>query len=193
VVVCYNISTSVTTGVFNCQDSKQRKVTNQSNITLYSELSSKQSCIFYITALGIISIAQMFTGNSALLENNVPVIESSSTETTTKADIPLNTKDIVIQYYKETPMLVEVAKCESSLTHYTASGEVLRGKVDSRDIGVMQINEYYHRNTAEKLGLDIETLEGNLEYGQYLYNKQGLQPWSASSKCWSKALHVASN
>ncbi len=135
----------------------------------------------------------MFTGNNALPNDNAPVTEGTSTESTTKTDIPLNTKDIVIQYYKETPVLVEVAKCESSLTHFTASGEVLRGKVDNRDIGVMQINEFYHRKTAEKLGLDIETLEGNLAYGKYLYDKQGLQPWSASSKCWSKSLQVASN
>ena len=133
----------------------------------------------------------MFSGNSALPANNTPEIDSSKTET--KTEIPLNTKEIVIQYYKETPMLAEVAKCESSFVHFTDGGNVLRGRVDSRDIGVMQINEFYHRKTAEKLGLDIETLEGNLEYGQYLYDKQGLQPWSASSKCWSKALPVAMN
>ncbi len=129
----------------------------------------------------------MLTGNSTLITNtaieNIPIVE--------EATLPVTTKDIVGEYFKNEPVMVDVARCESTFVHFTDSGTVLRGRVDNRDIGVMQINEYYHRKTAEKLGLDIETLEGNLAYAKYLYDKQGLQPWSASSKCWSKSLHLA--
>ncbi|HRH25935.1 MAG TPA: hypothetical protein PLF31_00455 [Candidatus Paceibacterota bacterium] len=89
-------------------------------------------------------------------------------------------------YFAATPILAEIAFCESTLRHYDSSGKVLRGKVDSADVGVMQINERYHKKTAEKLGLDLLTLEGNLAYAEYLYKKSGSQPWSASKPCWSK-------
>ena len=55
----------------------------------------------------------------------------------------------------------------------------------------MQINTYYHADTAERLGIDIHSLEGNMAYAKNLYEREGLQPWSASSKCWSKSAHVA--
>ncbi len=50
----------------------------------------------------------------------------------------------------------------------------------------MQINEYYHAKTAEKMGLDIYTLEGNMAYAKYLYEKNGLSDWDASRPCWGK-------
>ena len=126
----------------------------------------------------------MLTGNNAI-PNQAPVTEQT-TETETQT-----VEEVVIQYYKETPILAEVARCESTFRQFGDDGKALRGIVDNRDVGVMQINEHYHLKTAKALDLDIETLEGNLAYGQYLYDKQGLQPWSASSKCWSKSLHVA--
>ena len=120
----------------------------------------------------------MFSGNSALTQAN-------SIDEAQKAK-PISTAEIVAEYYKDTPVLIEVAKCESGTIQFTESGQVLRGKVDRRDVGVMQINEYYHLDTSKRMGLDIETLEGNLAYGKYLYKKQGLEPWKASSACWSK-------
>lgn len=89
-------------------------------------------------------------------------------------------------FFKDDPILVEIARCESSFRHLDTDGEVLRGKVNNGDVGLMQINEYYHGDTATKLGLDLETLEGNMAYAKYLFNKEGGQPWVASSKCWNK-------
>lgn len=51
----------------------------------------------------------------------------------------------------------------------------------------MQINELYHLETAEKLGLDIYTIEGNVAYAKHLYEEQGAKPWMSSSPCWAKA------
>lgn len=88
--------------------------------------------------------------------------------------------------YSDTPILVDIARCESTFKQYHEDGKVVRGKVDKDDIGVMQINERYHGTTAEKLGIDIYTVEGNIAYAKYLYEKSGTQPWSASKPCWSK-------
>ncbi len=50
----------------------------------------------------------------------------------------------------------------------------------------MQINTYYHRDAAEKLGMDLYSLHGNLAYAQYLYEKEGTVPWNSSKPCWGK-------
>jgi ABC-type Fe3+-citrate transport system substrate-binding protein len=88
--------------------------------------------------------------------------------------------------YADTPILVDVARCESTFKQFHEDGKVVRGRVDRDDIGVMQINERYHGETAEKLGIDIYTVDGNIAYAKYLYDKFGTKPWSASKPCWSK-------
>jgi len=90
------------------------------------------------------------------------------------------------------PVLQKIAFCESSLRQYDENGNVLRGIVDKRDVGLMQVNEYYHSKTAKALGLDLHTPEGNMEYAIYLYNKEGTKPWNSSKKCWSDGSEFAS-
>lgn len=84
---------------------------------------------------------------------------------------------------EDAPLMLKVAKCESSLTH-SKDGEVIRGLVDNKDSGLFQINKRYHLKQAEKLGLDIDKLEHNIIYAKLLYDKEGLAPWSASKSCW---------
>jgi len=86
--------------------------------------------------------------------------------------------------FADTPLLVEIARCESTFTHFTKDGKPLRGRVDSRDVGVMQINEFYHLETATKLGFDLHTIDGNIGYAKYLYEREGARPWKASQPCW---------
>ena len=100
----------------------------------------------------------------------------------------VDTETAVREYFSDIPIMVEVARCESTFRHHLADGSVLTGRVDNRDTGVMQINTYYHGETAEALGLDLWDLEENMEYARYLYEKQGVQPWSASRPCWGRQL-----
>jgi len=92
----------------------------------------------------------------------------------------------VRDYFSDAPVMAEIAKCESRFRQYDENGEVLRGEKNSLDRGVMQINEYYHNESSEKLGYDIMTLEGNTAYARHLFEKYGVQPWISSSKCWKK-------
>ena len=94
------------------------------------------------------------------------------------------TQEIVDEHFADTPILKRIASCESHQRQFNDDGTVLRGHMNSQDIGYMQINEKYHLGTALKLGLDIYTLEGNLEYAKYLYRTQGVKPWVHSSHCW---------
>lgn len=107
------------------------------------------------------------------------------------AAVPMGTEAKVREYFSDIPVLIQVARCESTFRHTAEDGTVLRGKVDSRDIGVMQINTFYHAAEAEKLGLNLENLEDNMAYARFLYERQGTQPWSASSSCWGRTLASA--
>lgn len=95
-------------------------------------------------------------------------------------------EEYVRVYFADIPVMAEVAKCESRFRQFSKSGSVLRGEVVQDDLGVMQVNDYFHGDTAEKLGLDLKTIQGNVAYARYLYEKEGTQPWISSKPCWGK-------
>lgn len=103
-----------------------------------------------------------------------------------KTDNPITFEQYVREYFSDDPILAEIAKCESTFRQYSSSGEVIKGRVNKSDVGVMQINKYYHLKQAEKLGYDLHTIEGNMAYAKVLYNREGTKPWNSSSKCWKK-------
>lgn len=78
----------------------------------------------------------------------------------------------------------EIARCESSMRQFNKDGTVLRGHVNPKDVGMFQINEYYHLKDSQRLGYNIYTLEGNIGYAKHLVETQGYRPWSASQACW---------
>lgn len=118
------------------------------------------------------------------ITTNVDTVEEvASSETSTEAKVR--------EYFSDIPVLIQVARCESTFRHTLADGSVLKGKVDSRDTGVMQINTHYHAAEAAKLGLDLTVLEDNMAYARNLYERQGTQPWKASAPCWAGTLASA--
>lgn len=78
---------------------------------------------------------------------------------------------------------VRIAECESGMRQFNDDGTVLVSKTG--DVGVLQINIKAHLQTALQMGIDIDTLEGNIAYAKYLKEKNGLSPWSASEHCWN--------
>lgn len=107
------------------------------------------------------------------------------------ADQPITLETYVRESFADTPVLAEIAKCESRFTHLGKNGKVIRGELTTEDVGVMQINEFYHDDRAEKLGFNLHTLDGNLAYAKWLYAKEGTAPWASSAKCWKKSDHLA--
>ncbi|HEY4516274.1 MAG TPA: hypothetical protein VJH67_03760 [Candidatus Paceibacterota bacterium] len=116
--------------------------------------------------------------NGVLSQDNIDITENVQSE--------LTVEEYVNKYFSDVPVLVEVARCESQFRQHDKNGKTLVGFVNKSDKGVMQINEYYHLDRAEKLGIDLHTIEGNTAYARYLFEKEGLQPWISSSKCWKK-------
>ncbi|MBI3573693.1 hypothetical protein HY090_01445 [Candidatus Kaiserbacteria bacterium] len=92
----------------------------------------------------------------------------------------------VRQYYADTPILADIAWCESRIRQWDKEGNVFRGAVNHFDVGVMQINTLYHEEKAVDLDMDLYTLSGNLAYAKHLYDKEGTKPWASSEACWGK-------
>lgn len=93
-------------------------------------------------------------------------------------------QEYVADYFADEPIMIDIASCESHFHQYDSDGSVYRGTVNHGDVGVMQVNEYYHADIAKKLGLDLYTIQGNVAYARYLYEKEGTQPWVSSKPCW---------
>lgn len=136
-------------------------------------------------ATSVLLLASAFTPKAAEATTTVnqSIPQNPLVATTTVMDVK-STEAFVRGYFSDTPILAEIARCESSFRQFDAEGNVLRGKVNRGDLGVMQINKYYHEEDAQKLGYDIYTLQGNLDYAKLLYKKYGDSPWVSSSKCW---------
>ncbi len=141
---------------------------------------------------GIAFLLSSMYGAGAPTIDAVNVQANTSTSKESQTAIVTTDRKSIEKYlrekYADTPILVEIARCESTFTHYDKDGKIVRGKVNKDDVGVMQINEKYHLDMSAKLGYDIHTIEGNVAYAKHLYEESGTEPWSASSKCWSKGL-----
>jgi hypothetical protein len=95
------------------------------------------------------------------------------------------------------PILERIAACESTGNpvgiprQFLPDGTPLwgndpkTGKPIKRDVGVLQINTWAHKDELAKLGLDVVDSEAdNIKYGIMLYERSGTQPWIASEDCW---------
>ncbi len=125
----------------------------------------------------------------------VPVTDTAYGHIATNEDratkerlIGTDTEKAVRSYFSDIPVMIQIARCESSFRHMLPDGTILQGKVDSADTGVMQINMRYHGEEAKELGLDLKDMHDNMEYARDLYLRQGTQPWKASAHCWSNSI-----
>jgi len=100
-----------------------------------------------------------------------------------------------IEYGVNPDMAKKIAWCES---RYKQSGvginyrtksvqvgtttQVVRYE-HSRDYGIFQLNSVYQLPRAEVEGLNVHTLEGNLQFGLELMKSEGAGPWRASAHC----------
>ena len=102
--------------------------------------------------------------------------------------IGMDTETAVRSYFSDIPVMIQIAKCESTFQHTLPDGTILRGRVDSADTGVMQINLRYHAEKARKLGLNLENMYDNMVYARNLYERLGTKPWASSASCWSHTI-----
>lgn len=108
--------------------------------------------------------------------------------------IPLHqsVEEYVHEEFKDIPVMIDIARCESRFRQYDSAGKVLKNPTSSA-MGVFQVMASLHAGPAKtNLGLDIYSLEGNAGYARYLYERNGTRDWNASKHCWGKSGHLAS-
>lgn len=133
--------------------------------------------LFTAATVSTVSVEETAYGHIADQATEVAVVTAA-----------VNTEEMVRSYFADIPVLIEVARCESGFQHDLANGSVIQGRIDAADTGVMQINKRYHETAATAMQLDIDDLQGNMEYARHLYETQGTRPWNASMPCWGNTL-----
>lgn len=105
--------------------------------------------------------------------------------TTTEARYSPETIERVVRvFFPESPVMIDIARCESGLRQYSAPGMTLRGGWQGKMIGLFQLHETYHRSVALSKGYNIDTLLGNVLYARELHRAEGTVPWRSSQHCW---------
>jgi hypothetical protein len=105
---------------------------------------------------------------------------AATTTTPTQTQTQIKVRDA----FKNTPVMFEIARCESNFRQFTDAGNVLRGGSGGGMVGVFQFFESIHSAPAKALGFDIKTLEGNIGYAKHLHTTQGTTPWNSAKACW---------
>ena len=95
-------------------------------------------------------------------------------------------KEYVEIYFADVPVMIDIARCESQFRQFDKKGNILKNPGSSA-VGVFQIMSSLHKEPGAKMGMDINSVEGNLEYARYLYESSGTKPWNASKHCWAKS------
>jgi len=131
-----------------------------------------------VTTVSAVGVPQATYGHIAERESKQVVIHHD----------PASTESIVRNYFADIPVMIEIARCESTFRHTLSDGSVLQGRVDPADTGVMQINKRYHQKAATAMELNLDDITDNMAYARHLYERQGVQPWSASAPCWNRTL-----
>lgn len=165
------------------------------NILLWVLTIKRRLILGTLIAYGVAAATTIITFPTVAIELNTDVriqtVEAhervAEYETPSVKEVPGSVEAKVRVYFKDTPILVEVARCESQFIHINPNtGLVNRGIVNPKDVGVMQINEYYHNAEATRMGLNLSDFDDNLAYAKYLYEHEGTRPWNASRACWQK-------
>jgi hypothetical protein len=92
------------------------------------------------------------------------IVSTATVEEVTSSNY--DTEQIVRTYFQDIPVMIQIARCESTFRHTLEDGSVLTGRVDPADTGVMQINKRYHEKTAETMSLNLDDI----------YHKHGVCP-----------------
>ena len=97
--------------------------------------------------------------------------------------VATSTEAQIRAYFWDIPVMAAIARCESDFTEFNPSGTVLHGGYKKSMIGIFQVAPL-HIPEARSLGLDLNTVEGNMAYARYLYHENGTSPWLDSKWCW---------
>lgn len=137
----------------------------------------------------VIGLALAFS--ALVTSSTTPVTASAAQSVTMPAS--QSVEEFVREYFKDAPVMIDIARCESRFRQFDSAGKVLKNPSSSA-MGAFQIMASLHAKNAENsLGVSIYDLEGNAAYARYLYERNGTRDWNASKHCWGKSQIVATN
>jgi len=113
----------------------------------------------------LFTIALFFLTSNTANANSIPVE-------------PLTVEEKIIQELG--PEFIAIAKCESGIRQFNEDGSVLISATS--DIGLFQVNQV-HWDTAKEMGIDINTVDGNIAYAKFLKEQNGTRDWFMSKHC----------
>jgi hypothetical protein len=143
-----------------------------------------QTKTFFVLCLGLVAITGPLVAQADdTAASSAALATIASTQSFFSYLTPAVTERILTRYFADAPDMVGVAECESGFRQYNQDGSVLRGGYGGSMIGLFQLHEKYHRPAAEAMGLDIDSLFGNIAYAKHLYQTEGLDPWLDSLTC----------
>jgi hypothetical protein len=87
--------------------------------------------------------------------------------------------------YEKAPIMKKIAWCESRDRQFDKSGKPLIG-FSGADKGRFQINQV-HWERARRMGINLNTVQGNARYAEHLYETKGTKPWYKSRHCWTRS------
>lgn len=105
----------------------------------------------------------------------------------TSTDPNVGLEALIRKEFADTPVMIEISRCESHFRQFEKDGSVHRGEINPQDVGLFQVNEHYHLEESKKLGIDIYTVAGNIAFAKLLYARNGTRDWNWSKSCWQPA------
>lgn len=142
--------------------------------------------MYKIFSLSVVSMCVLFAGQvmnveaADMLATSSPATSIVATSTVTLINqTPAEIEKRVREYFVDTPVMIDIALCESKFRQFTDSGNVMRGGSGGMMVGIFQFFESVHSKAAKNLGFDVLTVEGNLGYAKHVYEQSGTTPWSS--------------
>ena len=130
-------------------------------------------------------VSLIASGNPATPSDTAPTSNNQITIAEVQEySVPELIKEISGRYGIDQDLALDIARCESRLQQFHEDGSLVRGRKNSHDVGVFQINEEYHLERSRVRGFDIYTAAGNIEYAMWLIERDGDRHWRWSQSCW---------
>lgn len=124
-----------------------------------------------------LAFAVLFTPQPMLALDSSTTTASVSTSTSVVALV----KELSSQNKVNEETVMRIIECESSWNPKAIGRQAVVGE----DVGLFQINSYYHESDFQKEGLDIRhSIHDNIVAGFEILKEDGFTPWRSSKKCW---------
>lgn len=128
-----------------------------------------------MSAIWFVVQSETYASYEADEQETIESVETKIVDTSPEA-----LKSLIRHEFNGDEDMVKIAHCESGTRHFTKSGEVIRSHTN--DVGIMQINVATWEKTADQMGIDIYSLDGNIEMAKHVLKVQGKTAWVCYKK-----------